>query len=151
MCWHHITIRADHTKDHNMVENLVFITLGTFFGNRAIHLLFYLLWAWPWQKFFHQRRTIACWAFWVLQLVETVGGLEHPSVLACLDKIQPETLYSLTFAVQILLYIMLNCLFINLQFSSYGPHGLGEVVIDHRFNLFDKIHIPQLLVVPQRL
>ena len=71
----------------------------------------------------------------VVQLVEELGGVKQPSVLGRLGQ-KLASLYSVAFAVQILVYTSLNCLFINLQFSCHGSHGLGGVNVDHGLNPF---------------
>ena len=86
----------------------------------------------------------------VLQLLEELGGVKQPSVLGFLGQ-KLASLHSVAFAVQILVYTLLNCPFINPQFSSHGSHGLGGFNVDHGLKPFDKICISRLLAVVQRL
>ena len=58
----------------------------------------------------------------VLQVVEELGGVKQPSVLGCLGQ-KLASLHSVAFAVQILVYTLLNCPFINPRLSSHGTHG----------------------------
>ena len=87
---------------------------------------------------------------WVLQLVEELGKVKQPSVLGRLGQ-KLASLHFVAFAGQILVCTLLNCPFINPQFSSHGSHGLGEVNVDDGLNLFDKICISRLLAIVQRL
>ena len=87
---------------------------------------------------------------WVLQLVEELGGVKQPSVFGRLGQ-KLAKLHFVAFAAQILVYTLLNCPFINPQFSSHGSHRLKGVYVNHGLNPFDKICISRLPVVVQRL
>ena len=136
-----ISIEADHTKDHDRVREFGLHHSGHIIeahSNPSMVLpVVGLVLA---EIFLIREEPQHVKLLWVLQLVEELGGIKQPSVLGHLGQ-KLASLYSVAFAVQILVYTLLNCPFINPQFSSYGSHGFGRVNVNHGLNSFDKICI----------
>ena len=151
MQWHHVFIRADHTKDHDCVGELGLHHSGHIIGAHSNSLMVLpvvgLVLA---EIVLIREEPQHVGLLWVLQLVEELGGVKQSSLLGHLVQ-KLASLHSVGFAVQILIYALLNCPFINPQFSSHGSHGLGWVNVDHGFNPFEKICISQLLAIIHRL